>query len=289
MSNPEVSEVQLAGSGFYDGSGAAGKRVIPGARYLALLAAVLALSACGGGGSSSSSTPSIAGPWSGFYTVGTNPEPANATMGALSVDGGGYFADNIGNVYVLYDLSGSSPFSASLDAIAPPGQVSSAGQKSAGFSVSGTYLPLSAGAGINMRGNFTEDDGAGSASGSFNLSSGNPYDGTSTLAGLQGQWSGYYIGAAGTSINLNFGSGGTFAGNDGYGCLVNGSLVADAPNVNLYDVTFESSGVSCFGSLDGLAYESSSDVTGAFGGAAGTYLYMAVYDQTAAYVIELKL
>lgn len=263
-------------------------RMIVDARYLVLLVAVLALSACGKRGSPSV-TPVMAGPWSGFYSIGSNPEPADATMGALSADGGGYFANSTGNVYVLYDLSEASPFSASLTVIAPPGQVSSTGQKIMGFSVTGTYLPLSTGNGINMLGNFNEDDGAGTASGSFNLTSANPYDGTSTLGGLEGEWSGYYIGEAGTSISLNFGSGGTFAGNDGYGCLVNGSMVQDVPDVNLYDVTFTSSGVNCFGSLSGLAYESSNDVTGEFGGATGTYLYVAVYDPLAAYVIELRL
>lgn len=278
----------LAMRGFSGKAQAMASRMIVDARYFALLLMVLALSACGKGGSSSA-TPVMAGPWSGFYSIGSNPEPADATMGALSADGGGYFADNTGNVYVLYDLSEPSPFSASLTVIAPPGQVSSTGQKTTGFSVTGSYLPLSTGDGINMRGDFNEDDGAGAASGSFNLTSANPYDGTSTLAGLEGEWSGYYIGEAGTSISLNFGSGGTFAGNDGYGCLVNGSMVQDVPDVNLYDVTFTSSGVNCFGSLSGLAYESSNDVTGAFGGATGTYLYVAVYDPLAAYVIELKL
>lgn len=255
-------------------------------RFIGAFALLVALSGCHGSGGSTPAT-GVAGPWSGFYTLSTSSAFTNATSGAFSSADEGYFADNQGDVYVLIDLSGSAPFTATLTAIAPPGQTFSDGQPSINFSVTGTYLP--AGSGINMRANFTENDNQGALSGSFNLTSDNPYSGAGNLADLAGQWSGYYLGAAGTSVTLDFGAAGTFAGNDGYGCLLNGSITPDANNVNLYDVSFTSSGQSCAGSLSGLAYESSSDVTGAFGGAGGTYLYLAVYDPLAAYVIELKM
>lgn len=255
-------------------------------RVMVVCAVVLALSACGGGGSSSSSS-SVAGPWSGFYSVGSSSAFTNATMGAFSSANNGYFADNNGNVYVLYNLSGASPYTATLTAIAPVGQTFTNGQTTMNFAVTGKYLP--SGAGINMLGNFNENDNQGALSGSFNLTTDNPYSGTSTLAGMEGQWSGYYVGTAGTSITLDFGAAGTFAGNDGYGCVLTGSMTQDAANVDLYDVSFQSNGQDCPGALSGLAYESSSDVTGVFGGASGTYLYLAVYDTLAAYVMELKL
>lgn len=246
---------------------------------------VLALSACGGGGSSSSAN--VAGPWSGFYSLGSGSTFANATIGAFSSAGNGYFADNNGNVYVLSNWSGASPYTATLTALAPVGQTFTGGQTTITFAVTGTYLP--SGPGINMLGNFNENDNQGALGGSFNLTTDNPYSGTTALAGLQGQWSGYYVGTAGTSITLDSGAAGTFAGNDGYGCILTGSMSQDAANVDLYDVSFQSNGQGCPGAMSGLAYESSSDVTGVFGGASGTYLYLAVYDTLAAYVMELKL
>lgn len=250
------------------------------------IAVLLSLAGCGGGSSNSASTNGT-GPWLGSYTLSTSPAFTNATMGAFSSAGDGYFADNNGDVYVLTDVTGSAPFTANLTAIAPPGQVFTSGQSAINFSVTGTYLPASSG--INMRATFVESDNQGTLSGSFNLTSDNPYSGTSTLSNLMGQWSGYYAGSASTSVTLDFGSAGTFAGNDGYGCVITGSLAPDASNVDLYDVAFNSSGQDCLGSLQGLAYESSTDVTGAFGGASGTYLYLAVYSTFSAYLMELKL
>jgi len=247
---------------------------------------LLALTGCGSSSSSSPST-SVAGPWSGSYTLSSSSAFNNVQMGAFSSGDNGYFADNNGDVYVLTDVSGSAPFTANLTAIAPPGQTFTNGQSAINFSVTGTYLP--SGSGINMRATFVENDNQGTLSGSFNLTSDNPYSGTSTLSNLMGQWSGYYVGNTGTSITLDFGSAGTFAGSDGYGCVINGSLAQDASNADLYDVDLNSSGENCAGSVQGLAYESSTDVTGAFGGASGTYLYLAVYGTFSAYLMELKL
>lgn len=254
-------------------------------RFIGVVAVAVALSGCGGGGSSSSIN--LVGPWSGFYNLSTSSNFTNATMGAFSSSNDGYFADNSGNVYVLSNLSGSTPFTATLVAVAPPGQTFTNGQSAINFSVTGTYLP--AGSDINMRATFVENDNLGSLSGSFNLTSGNPYHGTSTLANLEGHWAGYYVGTSGTSVTLDFSSTGNFAGNDGYGCVVNGSISQDASNTNLYDVSLQSSGQSCAGSVNGLAYESSSDVAGVFGGASGTYLYLTVFSSFSAYVMELKL
>lgn len=257
-------------------------------RLIAAFVILPALTGCGGGGNSSST--SLTGPWSGTYTLSSNSGSANATTGALSSEDDGYFANNNGDVFVLSSLPGTSPFTATLTGIAPPGQTFSNGYSAVNFTVSGSYT--SSGSGINMQATFTENDNQGTLSGSFNLTSNSPYNGTSTLTGLQGQWSGYYVGQAGTSINLNFGSDGSFAGSDGYGCVLSGSLTPDAPNTNqsnLYDVALGSSGEGCAGTVDGLAYESSKDVTGVFGGASGTYLEIVVFGPFTAYVMELKL
>ncbi len=256
-------------------------------RKIAAFMIMLALTGCGGG---SSTTTAIAGPWSGTYQLSSTSGTTKATMGAYSSNGYGYFADNNGYAFVLSSLSGSSPFTATLTGLAPPGQTFANGYTSVSFAVSGTYTTVASG--ISMQATFTENDNQGSLSGSFDLTSSNPYKGTSTLAGLAGQWSGYYIGNASTSLSLNFSSFGTFAGSDGYGCILNGSLVQDVPNAtltNLYDVSFSGTGVGCTGALSGLAYESSSDVSGQFGGTSGSYLYMAVFGPFTAYIMELKM
>lgn len=153
-------------------------------RVMVVCGVLVALSACGGGGSTSSSA-SMAGPWSGFYSAGSSSTFTNATVGAFSSAGNGYFADNNGNVYVLYNLSGASPYTATLTAVAPVGQTFTNGQTTINFAVTGKYLP--SGPGINMLGNFNENDNQGALSGSFNLTTDNPYTGTSTLAGMEGQ------------------------------------------------------------------------------------------------------
>ncbi|MGA9853540.1 MAG: hypothetical protein WBR15_11495 [Gammaproteobacteria bacterium] len=254
---------------------------------IAVFASALALTACGG---SSSSTTDISGPWTGTYQLSSSSGTTKVTTGAIGSEGLGYFAANDGYTFVLSSLSGTSPFTATLTGIAPPGQTFANGYSSVGFSVSGTYTQVSSG--ISMQATFTENDSQGSLSGSFNLTSRSPYTGTSTLANLQGQWSGVYIGSASTSVSLNFGSTGTFAGNDGYGCELSGSLAQEASNstiYNLYYVTLDSSGSACAGAVDGLAYESSSDVSGQFGGTPGTYLYLAVFGPYSAYIMELKM
>ncbi|MGH8280488.1 MAG: hypothetical protein ACRETQ_13145 [Gammaproteobacteria bacterium] len=249
-----------------------------------LLGLILVLTGCGGGGGATN-TAIMVGPWSGTYSL--SGSTTQVSMGAISSEDDGYFADNKGNVYVLSSLPGTSPFTATLVGIAPPGQSFANGQPTVAFGVSGSYGTAVAG-GFNMQATFTENDGQGSLSGSFNLNSATPFSGTPNLSSLQGQWSGYYLGSANTSIDLNFGPDGAFAGNDGYGCVINGNLTTDAPNTNLYDVTFQSSGENCQGTLDGLAYESSTDVSGAFGGDSGTYLYIAVFTQTSAFLIEIR-
>ncbi|MGH8283383.1 MAG: hypothetical protein ACRESE_06000 [Gammaproteobacteria bacterium] len=259
----------------------------------AVLAGSLMLAACGGG---SSSTPAsnttdvvnVPGSWSGTYQLSSASGSTKVTTGAVTEDGFGFFADDDGYVFVLIGLPGASPFTSALTGVAPPGETFSNGYKTVNFSVSGTYAPSNSG--ISVQASLTEDDGNGNLSGSFNLASKAAYSGSSTLTGLQGQWSGYYIGKAGTSADLAInGATGAFTGNDGYGCNLSGNITQTAPAINLYYVNLKSAGSGCAGVLNGLAYEGASDTTGVFGGATGTYLYINVLGPNIAYVMELKM
>ncbi|MGH8379160.1 MAG: hypothetical protein ACRER7_09390 [Gammaproteobacteria bacterium] len=258
-----------------------------------VLAGSLLFTACGGGGKSSpapntTDVVNVPGPWSGTYQLGSTSSTTNVTTGAVTEDGFGFFADNDGYVFVLSSLPGVSPFASLLTGVAPPGQTFSNGYKTVNFIASGTYAPSSSG--ISLQASLTENDGNGTLTGSIDLATKAAYSGSSTLAGLQGQWSGYYIGKAGTSASLTInGTTGSFTGNDGYGCNLSGTITQVAPAANLYYVNLESTGSGCAGVLNGLAYEDTSDTTGVFGGATGPYLYINVLGPNTAYVMELKM
>lgn len=263
-----------------------------GSKY-AVLCGSLLLAACGGGSSSSPSAPATSvvvavptpGPWSGTYTLGS--AAAVSAQGAIAENGFGYFADTGGNVFIFGGLPKASPFTSVVTAYAAPGQTFANGQSVVGFFATGSYS--SGSSGISLQADITENDGNGNLAGSLTFASATPFSGSSSVAGLQGSWSGFYLGKAGTSLSLTIAANGTLSGNDGYGCSLSGSLVQVAPGLNLYYVNFASSGSGCAGVLGGLAYQSTTDVSGAFGNAQGTYLYMGVFGSRTAYYGELKL
>ena len=248
---------------------------------------------CGGGSSSSPGTTAILqvvpGPWSGTYSL--NGGSGIAVNGAVAATGFGYFADNQGNVFLVENVPESSPFTTTLIGTAPPGQTFPDGNKVDTFSVSGTYT--SSATATSMQATLSSIDPATNTStgldGTFTLNTDTPYAGTPSLTGLQGQWNGYYVGKASTSVSITVNANGVFSGNDGYGCSISGSLVQQDPGTNLFYVNYLTSGKGCPGVMNGLAYESSKDVSGAFGGAAGTYLYLGIFALNLAYTVELKL
>ncbi len=250
---------------------------------------------CGSSSSSSSSSNTtvilqvVPGPWSGTYSL--NGGSQIAVTGAIASGGFGYFADNQGNVFLIENVPGQSPFTSTAIGTAPPGQTFSDGNRVDTFSVSGTYT--STATATSMQATLTGIDPTTAAltglNGNLTLNTDVPYAGTPSIAGLLGQWNGYYTGKASTSVVLTLNADGTFTGNDGYGCSISGSLVQQDPGTNLFFVNYLTSGTGCPGIMNGLAYESSKDVSGAFGGAAGNYLYLGLFGLNVAYTAELKL
>ncbi|MGH8280428.1 MAG: hypothetical protein ACRETQ_12835 [Gammaproteobacteria bacterium] len=261
-----------------------------------LLAATL-LAACGGGGSNSS-TPTpilfvVPGPWSGTYNLngGSN---VNVT-GAVSPGGFGYFADNQGNVFMLQAVPNTSPFISTLIGTPGPGTSFPVVSGVVSFTVNGTFS--STASSTSMQGALTSFDIAGNPptitstglNGNFTLNTSTPYSGSITLAGLEGQWDGYYLAKTPAAVTLGFQGNGIFSGSDANGCTVSGSLVQQAPQFNLFYVNYTATGRGCPGVMNGLAYLGSSDTSGNFSGASGTYLYMGLFGLNVAYSAELKL
>jgi hypothetical protein len=258
------------------------------------------ITGCFGSGSSSSSSTTVIlqvvpGPWAGTYNL--NGSSNIAVTGTVANGGFGYFADNQGNVFLIASVPEQSPFSATAIGTAAPGQTFPDGNGVDTFIANGNYT--STATATNMQASLTGIDTSSCTSyagctptgvnGNFTLNSVVPYAGTPTIMGLQGQWNGYYIGKSSTSLNITINADGTFSGNDGYGCNISGSLVQQDPGTNTFFVNYLTNGTGCPGAMNGLAYESSKDVTGVFGDTAGTYFYMGLFGPNVAYSAELKM
>jgi hypothetical protein len=249
---------------------------------------------CGGSSSSSSSNTSVIlavvpGPWSGTYALnGGSNIPVSGTVAS---GGFGYFADNQGNVFLIQNVPEQSPFTTTVIGTAAPGQTFSNGYNVNTFSTTGTYT--STATSTTMQASLSGIDPTTGAStglkGTYTLNTDFPFTGTASIASLQGQLNGYYIGKSSTSVDFTIKADGTFSGNDGNGCSISGSLVQQGPDTNVFFVNYHAGGAGCPGVMNGLAYESSKDTFGVFGGANGTYLYMGVFGLSIAYTAELKL
>ena len=268
-------------------------------RLLVLPMLVAAIAGCGGSGSNSSSTPTpilevVPGPWSGTYNF--NGSGKVAVTGAISAGGFGYFSDNQGNVFMLQSVPNTTPFTSTLTGIPASGSSFPVVSGVVTFLVNGTYTSSSTS--TSMQATIQSFDPASSTvystaytglNGNFTLNTSNPYNTKPSLAGLQGQWDGYYLGKTSTATTLIFASNGSFTGNDANGCAISGSLVQQAPQFNLFYVNYTASGSGCPGVMNGLGFLSSSPVSANFGGAAGTYLELGIFGLSAAYTAELKL
>lgn len=261
---------------------------------LILLLSSTVLVACGGGGSSSSSTPTpilavVPGPWSGTYSLNNGSDIK--TNGAISAGGFGYFADSQGNVFMLQSVPNTSPFTSILIGTAPAGETLAGGSNAVTFQVKGTFS--STATATSMQATLTSYDpstGLGTnISGQFSLNTSTPYNGTVSLPAMQGQWDGYYLAKTPAAVTLTFQPNGVFSGNDANGCTVSGSLVQQAPQTNLFYVNYTATGSGCPGVMNGLGYLGSSDTSGNFGKASGTYLYLGLFGLNVAYSTELKL
>lgn len=259
--------------------------------FLGVLLAVMALAGCG---SSSSSSPPvilgvISGPWSGTYSLGGGSQVA--ATGAISAGGFGYFSDQQGNVFMLQSVPSVTPFTSVLVGTAAPG-TSFPGQSGiVVFSVNGSYT--STDTATSMQATLSSIDPSTGAptglTGNYTLNTKKTYQGTPSLSGLQGQWNGYYLGGTSTGVALNFGTNGSFTGNDANGCSIGGNVVQQDPQTNVFYVNFKAIGSGCPGVMNGLGYLSSTPISGNFGGASGTYLELGIFGLSVAYTAELKL
>jgi hypothetical protein len=254
---------------------------------------------CGSSSSSSSNTTVILqvvpGPWKGTYNI--NGGSNIPVTGTVASGGFGYFADNDGNVFLVENVPNQSPFTSIAIGTAPRGQTFPDGNSVETFSVNGNYD--STATATHMTASLTGIDPSSyiayvgyattGVNGNFTLDSTVPFTGTPSLADLQGQWNGYYTGKASTSVNITINSDATFSGNDGYGCSISGNLVQQDPGTNTFFVNYIASGSGCPGHMNGLAYESTTDVSGDFGGATGTYFYMGIFSPNVAYSVELRM
>lgn len=257
-----------------------------------ILVSMVVLAGCGGGGGgySSSSPPSVPhtpipvqGVYFGAYTI-NGTSGSTPVYGAIQSGGYGYFANTQGVTYVLSSLTDSGAYRGTLTAYAPPGQMFPNGQNMANFSVSGTATDN----GIYVTavsGNFT---GSGE-SGNFTITY-QPITSTAlSLSGLAGSYSGFYWGSNSTSIALTVNASGSFSGSDGEGCQISGTLTP-VPGYDLVQVTASSTGQPvCAGTLTGLGFESTQDISGQFSHAAGTYVYVGTSNAKAGFAAELKL
>jgi hypothetical protein len=257
------------------------------------------ITGCFGSGSSGTTTTTTIlqvdpGPWAGTYNL--NGSNDIAVTGTVALGGYGYFADNQGNVFLIASVPEQSPFSATTIGTAPPGETFPDGKVVDTFIANGNYSSTATVTNIQATmtgidpGNCTSYSGCAytGVNGNFTLQSIVPYASTPTIAGLQGQWNGYYIGKSSTSLTITINADGTFSGNDGYGCAISGSLVQQDPGTNTFFVNYLTTGSGCPGTMNGLAYESSKDVSGEFGGVAGTYFYLGLFAPNVAYSVELK-
>ncbi|MGH8292111.1 MAG: hypothetical protein ACRESA_01410 [Gammaproteobacteria bacterium] len=260
---------------------------------LALLLAAAVLAGCGGS-SSSPSTPAailfvVPGPWSGTYSLNSGSQVP--VTGAVSAGGFGYFADGQGNVFMLQSVPNTTPFTSLLIGSPAPGTNFPKSTGVVTFLAKGEYASTSTS--TAMQATLTAIDPttglATGLNGTFNLTTSSPYTGTPSVAGLQGQWDGFYLGNTSIAADLTFGSNGSFTGNDANGCTLSGSVVQQDPQSNLFYVNYTATGSGCPGVMNGLGFLSSAPLSGNFGGAAGTYLEFGIFGLSVAYTVELKL
>lgn len=113
------------------------------------------------------------------------------------------------------------------------------------------------------------------ACGSLSLKPYVPFTGTASL--LPGPWQGYSLHALNgdqPAVSITVSDKGTFTGTDADGCRFTGTVAQLASGSNLFTVTanYCSDPVA----YTGLGYESSTDISGKFAAAKGTYFYMGI-------------
>jgi len=244
--------------------------------YLLFVLALL-LAGCGGGsGSSAPATNDVQGLWSGTYqTSSTTTVPLYAI---ITADGSSYFFDANGLIYVL-------PVSATLDGTAT---AYASGLNT--FEVNGQFVSqapvtlTSSGSAATLTGNISFSDGT---TFHYSLSPYKPFTGKPSVV-TTSTWSGVALGDRISFPFLSALSDGVISGGDG-ACSVSGNINQVGTGEDLFTVRYELLGTStspCNQAYDGLAFESTKDLTGRFKNVKGTYYYMVLSNPNAALVYE---
>lgn len=260
-------------------------KVLIRSSYAVFLSFVLVLLAgCGGSSGGSTSTPAIvaAGVYYGSYTMNGGSSPISV-YGAIMPNGYSYYGDSQGALYVLPSKIKTGSFSGNLIGYAPVGEVFPNGQTKTTFSVSGSAQDNGSEV-TEISGSFS---GSGE-SGDFGVNYQSFSKATLSMTSLAGSYSGYYWGSGSTSIALTLNSNGTFTANDGYGCTISGQL-SIVPDYDLVQMQATSTGNStCVGNVSGLGFVTNTDLSGLFGGASGTYVYVGASNPNVGFVAEFR-
>ena len=247
-------------------------------RLLGYFAFVALLSGCNLGQINAGSDAPVEGNWSGTYSPPGVTRSAPA-LALIRKGGIAFFYDANGIVYRLPVFDGSETVQGEVTVYAPIGYRFTNGYADEVLSIQGTAVST----GISgMLQNAT-------GTGNLNLLS---FDIPGSAAPIrQGQWSGYYITPTPSFVSLTVDADGTLTGDDVFGCHLTGSINQNQPDENLFDVTMQSSGPApvCGGRYTGLAHETDYDSFGYFEQMPGTYYYMGMLGQDAAFVAEFKV
>lgn len=248
-----------------------------------LILTLVFLTGCGGGGGGgNTSTPPppipVQGIYFGQYTVSGASSPVNV-YGAIDSGGFAYFTDEYGVLYVLPAITDTGSLSGTMTAYAPAGQTFSTGQSITTFQVSAN----TSSDGVFINGSFSQTG----ESGTFQLN----YEPLtiSNVTASAGTYQGFYWGNGGnTAISLTLNPNNTFSGTDGFGCHISGAITP-IPGYNLFTVTADSTGQPvCAGSVSGLGFAGTTDLTGQFGGVQGVYFYVGASNTSAGFTAEFK-
>lgn len=257
------------------------------------------LAACGGGGSDTligigpgntngdTAAGQVQGIWSGDFTV--TGQPSTPIFAPIVQNGLAFFFDANGTLYLLPAFTGSTSMNGRLLALAPTGVTFANGQNQESFSVAVTVTNTNTGSGTTSTPSIHGSFSGNGETGTFTLTPVTPFAGTPSV--VAGNWQGFYLGTGNPGVALTVQPGGSFVGNDANGCTLSGSISQLQSDQNLFTVSLTSSGSSalCQGQLKGLAFESTSDFAGLFGGTVGTYYYISVSNTSGGFVAELKV
>lgn len=240
-------------------------------RRIACSMAVLLLAACGGG-----DTLDLQGEWTGTYFADGATNPPVTLKAIIGAAGPTILFDGSGFSYVMSPRAGSN-LAATLTVYPPYGFIFTGGKRTLSAIMAGSATDSSMTGQLQIQG----------ATAQFSMKRAAPFTGAPSV--VAGSWQGAALGSRGVALTVA--DDGTAIGTDSFGCQLGGHITPVSAGENLFTVTLHSNGGGTLCGLDltGLAYESGTDEFDSFGGGAGTYYVMAVYNVNEAMVAEFRV